>query len=454
VSTKLKSVTVAVLSWNGRDHLSNCLEALDRQLDPGVEWEVSILDNGSGDGTRELLARAYPESRRLGDGGKGRVRVATSERNLGFCAGNNLLVERCDADAVILLNNDTRPQRAWLAELVEALGSAPADVAAVSGTIIDWEGERLDFARGAMTFDGHAFQVDFRRPLDRVVLPEDRSELLFACGGNMIVRRRSFLEAGGFDPGFFAYLEDVDLGWRLWAGGERVVLSRGAVVGHRSMASSDSLGMFNRGILFERNAFATVATNYDDELWPQMMPAVLLTLQARVHRLLTGSNRGGESLLHDPYAAADGDFGAALGGMPQPTWIEKWRGWGTRELVARGVRKLRRLVAEAVHPDAGHLDASALASGAVDLRDPRTLAHLRAVSKILAGLDGLAERRARLLARRRRADREIFERFPLLVVPTYPGDEELFASPGFRAWLPASVPLQERRLDEIMELGG
>ena len=452
MSTRLHSVSVAVLSWNGREHLSACLAALDRQVDPRVDWEVSILDNGSSDGTAEWLAREYPESRRLGACGRGRLRWRKTARNLGFCAGNNRLIEECESDAVVLLNNDTRPEAEWLAELVEALGSAPEDVASVSGTMVDWEAARLDFAGGAMTFDGHAFQIDFRRPLSRVRLPAEGSELLFACGGNMIVRRRSFLEAGGFDESFFAYLEDVDLGWRLWAGGERVVLSRAAIVRHRSMASSDLLGMFNRGILFERNAFVTAFSNYDEELWPMMMPAVLLTLQSRVHRLLTGSNPGGEWLLYDPYATPrSGEEGAGhppLAVAPNPTLLEKWRGWGTRELLRRGVRKLRRRVAEALHPQ-----AAAFSREAVDVRDPRTLAHLRAVSKILRDLDSIAVRRARLLGRRARRDREIFERFPLLVVPTYPGDEELFAGSGFRSWLPAGVPLAERRLDEIMELG-
>ena len=62
------------------------------------------------------------------------------------------------------------------------------DVAAVSGKIVDWEGERLDFGRGVMTFDGHAFQLDFRRPLDRARVPAAGEELLFACGGNMLIR--------------------------------------------------------------------------------------------------------------------------------------------------------------------------------------------------------------------------------------------------------------------------
>ena len=81
------------------------------------------------------------------------------------------------------------------------------------------------------------------------------------------------LRAGGFDPAYFAYYEDVDLGWRLWASGQRVLAAPRAVVHHRSGATSELLGLYRRGFLFERNAFLTVYKNVDDELWPRLMPA-------------------------------------------------------------------------------------------------------------------------------------------------------------------------------------
>ncbi|MBZ0088757.1 MAG: hypothetical protein K8H90_00100, partial [Thermoanaerobaculia bacterium] len=67
-----------------------------------------------------------------------------------------------------------------------------------------------------------------------------------------------------------------------------------------------------------------------------------------------------------------------------------------------------------------------------------------------SGLDALAEERARLGARRRRSDRELFERFPLWVVPTYPGDMALFASPGFAACLPGDLRFERATLSEVM----
>ncbi|HWM95101.1 MAG TPA: glycosyltransferase family 2 protein [Thermoanaerobaculia bacterium] len=434
----MKKIAVALLSWNGRHHLETCLPALAAQKDPGVEWEILVLDNGSTDGTADWLRKTWPK-----------VRLIASPVNLGFCAGNNrLAAEASDADALALLNNDTRPEPSWLAALVDALRSAPADVAAVSGKIVDWEGERLDFGRGVMTFDGHAFQLDFRRPLDRARVPKPGEELLFACGGNLLIRRSSFLEAGGFDESYFAYLEDVDLGWRLWSGGERILFAPDAVVRHRSSATSDLLGLFNRGFLFERNAFLTAYKNYEEELWQRIMPALMLTLTARTHWLLVGNNPGTGTLRVDPYDGWIANTGG--NGVPAPpprvpitpgNILLKLREHGPRKFMAKVTERLRAV-----------RSTPPTAPDGPRLTDERTIAQLRSIHWLLGHLDGAAERRAAIQSRRRRSDREIFERFPLYVVPTYPGDEHLFASPGFEAWLPADLPLVRCKLEEVMDL--
>jgi GT2 family glycosyltransferase len=438
---------VAILSWNGRQHLETCLAALEDQRDPGVPWEVLVLDNGSTDGTAAWMEAGFARHPR--------VRLVASPINLGFCAGNNRLVAEARGDAVAFLNNDTRPRPGWLAALVDALAGAPDDVAAVSGKIVDWAGERLDFGRGVMTFDGHAFQLDFRRPLTAARVPAAGEELLFACGGNMLVRRGSFLAAGGFDEDYFAYLEDVDLGWRLWSGGERVTFAPDAVVHHRSSATSDLLGSYNRGFLFERNAFLTAFKNYEAGLWERVMPALMLALVSRTQTMLVENNPNTATLRLDPYAgwiantAAAPPSAPAAAAPPAPPPLTlgriagKLREHGPREFVRRGLRKLR---APAPAP-------SGTPPAPPSLTDERTVSQLRAVQWVLGHLDRAADRRAAVQRRRRRSDREIFERFPLYLVPTYPGDQALFASPGFQSWLPEDLPLVRRRLEEVMEMG-
>lgn len=449
---RLRKVSVALLSWNGRSHLETCLEALAAQRDPGVDWEILVLDNGSTDGTADWMRReVLPRMPR--------VRLIASQVNHGFCGGNNRLVAEASGDAVAFLNNDTRPRPEWLGALVAALAAAPPDVAAVSGKIVDWAGERLDFGRGVMTFDGHAFQLDFRKPLERARVPAAGEELFFACGGNMLIRRESFLRAGGFDEDYFAYLEDVDLGWRLWAGGERVTFVPDAVVHHRSSATSDLLGLYNRGFLFERNAFLTAFRNYEAGIWERIMPALLLTVLSRTQTLLLENNPGAETLRLDPYAghiantAPAGAGPALVSSTPQlppiTTWEGfrvRWQGYGPRDLVRRGLRKLGGRV---LPPSPAH--------GAPEppkLTDERTVAQFRALSWLLGNLDRAAAQREIIQKRRKRSDREIFERFPLYVVPTYPGDHALFDSPGFQAWLPSDLPLERKTLQEVMEWGG
>jgi GT2 family glycosyltransferase len=453
-------VSVAIVSWNGRHHLETCLEALRGQEDPGIPWEVLVLDNGSTDGTSAWLSRHHPW-----------VRLVASPANLGFAAGNNRLVELAAGDAVALLNNDTRPRPGWLSALVEALAAAPPDVAAISGLILDWEGRRLDFARGILTFDGHAFQLGFRRPLAEVELPAPGTELPFPCGGNVLLRRESFRAAGGFDADYFAYLEDVDLGWRLWAGGERVVFAPEAVVHHRSAGTSDLLGLFNRGFLFERNAFLTAYKNYEAGLWERMMPAVMLTLLARTQALLAGNNPGGELLRVDPYAGSiagtgrRAESGKAAGASPrafaEPATGDrllaelrgKWSRLGPREFLRRGLHKAIDRLLGGSGESGRAAGGPSVEAPAVKLADPRTISQLRALSYVLSHLDRAAAKRELVQARRRRSDRDYFERFPLHVVPTYPGDEELLAGAGFNAWLPTDLQFIRRGLCEVMEVG-
>jgi len=295
-------------------------------------------------------------------------------------------------------------------------------------------------------------------------VPKAGEELLFACGGNLLIRKASFLAAGGFDEAFFAYLEDVDLGWRLWSGGERVTFAPGAVVHHRSSATSDLLGLFNRGFLFERNAFLTAFKNYEAGLWERLMPAVLLAFLSRTQSMLVANNPGGESLAIDPYAGwiantAQRKPGARGAASPRPSFAHnapalppreslspaglwrRFRRYGGRDLLRRGLIKL-----------AGRLGTDPLA-GAPRLTDERTIAQFRTAAYLLGHLDETTAKRAVIQARRKRPDAEIFERFPLYLVPTYPGDEDLFASDGFAALLGEDLPIVRATLDDVMAIG-
>lgn len=423
--THVASVAVAIVSWDGREHLETCLEALEGQRSPGIPVRIVVLDNGSCDGTSEWLAQRHPD-----------VDVLRSDKNLGFCGANNLVARHTDADAIAFLNNDTRAEPDWLGRLVTTLRDSPPDVAAVSGHSVSWDATQLDFARGHMLFDGHAYQDGMGMALADAPLPEEGEELQFPHGGNMLVRRDVFLELGGYDEGFFAYFDDVDLGWRLWSAGYRVVASP-ARVRHRSMGTSRRLGEENRSFLYVRNAFRTVYKNYDDDMWQRLMPAVMITFMARTRTSLAENNPGGGTLTLDPYqgliANTPAPHAPAATATDAGRLLRHARRWGAGALMFRvgellRIRGMRRLGYDTAEPPPV-------------MSDVYTVSRFRALSSLIANLDDAAACRMRVQDRRRRTDREIFERFPLRLAAINPGDQELFDSSGFQAWLPTDPRL-------------
>jgi GT2 family glycosyltransferase len=336
------------------------------------------------------------------------VRLLPLGANHGLTGGIAAGLARSEARYVVFLNNDAVPEPGWLKALLDAIEGAPDDVMSVGGKIVDPTGQFIDFIGGSLTFDGHAFQNGFRYPLASRDEPEAGAEILFACGGNMISRREPLVALGGFDDDYFAYLEDVDFGWRSWLAGHRVLFEPRAVVRHKSNATSQRLGDFERGVLFERNALQTALKNY--ESLPDAAGSLFFTFLSRLHHYATTRNDGAGELLRAPFSKT---------------------ATTSRSLLARVRRRL--------------FGAKPLAT----IDDPLTSMQFRAFAWTMAHADRIAGKRAAVQSMRKRSDREIFERFPLQIVPTYPGDETLMDSALFRMLRP-SLPAVERSLSDIM----
>ena len=360
---------------------------------------VTVVDNGSTDGSIAAVTAAHPNARFIPLG-----------TNRGFTGGLAAALATSRARNVVFLNNDAVPEPGWLAAFTRAIDEAPDDVVSLGGRIISLDGTQIDFIGGAMTFDGHAFQEGFRMPIGSRPEPKAGDEILFACGGNMISRREALLELGAFDDDYFAYLEDVDFGWRTWIAGRRALFEPRATVRHASSSTSNRLGDFERGVLFERNALQTAIKNF--EKLQESASSILFTYLHRLHHYATTRNANAQELTRE---------------LGTPSTLPP-RERGLRGRVKRKVRGTPPLAA---------------------IDDPLTAMQFRAFDWILRNEAKLAEKRARVQAMRKRSDREIFERFPLLVVPTYPGDDTLMSTQLFRI-LRGELPSVDRTLSDII----
>src|SRR5919201_6754939 len=263
----LPSVALVVPTHNGSRLLSECLDSVAARDYPRDRLETIVVDNASTDETPRLLASTYPW-----------VRALRQSRNLGFAEALDVAARASEAECLAVANDDMRFDAAWLRELVAAYDPS-AGYSCVGGLILDVAGEHLDFADGYIGFDGWGGPLGYRSAIDEVAIVDGR-ELSFACGGSLLVDRKLFLELGGFDPAFFAYLEDVDFGWRLWLAGHRVRLAAKARSFHHHSATGLTVPAHQRMVLFERNALLMLLKNVgEDDVYRFLAGALCLVAE-------------------------------------------------------------------------------------------------------------------------------------------------------------------------------
>lgn len=219
---------MVIVCWNSAAYLSRCLEALVAQTYRG--FEVIIVDNASTDGSPDI-AQGHPQLR---------LRLEQLPTNIGFAAATNLGAHLARGTWLALLNPDAFPEPVWLEQLVNAATSYPNSFFAsrqIQGNrpvLLDGEGDTYYTS-------GLALRQNYNM---RYFGADPPKEVFSACAAAAMYPRREFLEAGGFDEDYFAYHEDVDLGFRLRLRGLRCFLVQTAVVRHVGAASTGARSAF------------------------------------------------------------------------------------------------------------------------------------------------------------------------------------------------------------------
>ena len=249
-----------IVAWNSGAHLQRCLDALAAQT--VTDFETLLWDNASTDGAVET-ARLPP-----------RTRVLRSPENLGFAAANNRAVAAGRSRWIAALNPDAFPEPDWLEQLLATAERHDAEAVA-SLQLDDADPAILDGAGDSMSIFGIGWRGGYGAP--RSAAPTEEVEVFSPCAAAALYRRDVWEALGGFDERFFAYFEDVDLGFRIRLRGGRTVFSPRAVVRHVGSASSRTVSGFaeRHGT---RNRLWTFARD---------MPAVLMPLALPLHLAAT-----------------------------------------------------------------------------------------------------------------------------------------------------------------------
>jgi GT2 family glycosyltransferase len=229
--------SVIVLNYNGKAFLDECIAALAAQT--FQDFELLMVDNASTDGSLELLQSRYA----------GQFRLILNAENLGFAEGNNVAIREARGRYVVFLNNDTRVDPAWLAELVAAAEARP-EAGMFASQVRAYEAPDTMDTSGIIVYrDGMSRGMGRLEPAARYSEP---CEVLAPSACAALYRKEVLDAIGGFDADFFAYCEDLDLGMRARLAGWTGWYVPTAIVYHKYSGTGGKYSTF-KAFLVERN---------------------------------------------------------------------------------------------------------------------------------------------------------------------------------------------------------
>ena len=239
-------VSFVIVNWNGRHLLQECLSSV--LVQDYQDFEILLVDNGSNDDSVAYVREKFPQ-----------VKLIQLSENQGFAGPNNLAFQNAQGSYVATINNDLTLDPSWLGVLLAKLDSDP-DCFSVQGKILRAD-ERTTIDTcglgmrpcGAARNLGHNKSEIIQSPIARPI---------FTASAGAALYRQSMLQMlSFFDPTYFAYYEDLDLGWRARLKGWHSAFVPEARAYHKVHGTSANVPGNFLWFLSERNRIRTMVKN-------------------------------------------------------------------------------------------------------------------------------------------------------------------------------------------------
>jgi len=253
-----KLTSIIILNYNGTNFLKDCIDSIIRETH--YPYEIIIVDNNSPDKSGEIFAKKYPD-----------IKFILNENNVGVPEGLNIGIKNSTGNFIVLLNNDLILMPNWLEHFFKAYeqtGDAlyhPKSLKFKDPTILDGTGGMINifgfgFARDKGIKDNHQH--------------EKQEEVSYASGTCMFVPKKIFDKIGLFDSTFFAYHEELDLGWRAKIFGFKSYYVPESIIHHYGSAHwkwSPQVFYF-----LERNRWLVLLKNYSTGTLLKLFPSLII----------------------------------------------------------------------------------------------------------------------------------------------------------------------------------
>jgi N-acetylglucosaminyl-diphospho-decaprenol L-rhamnosyltransferase len=208
-------LTIALVNWNNRDYLKQCLESIEAAQLP-LAYEIVVADNGSTDGSQRMLAQRFPY-----------VKLVQNEGNVGVARGNNQCIEHSTGRHIYILNNDTLVNSDSILAMVRFLEEHPT-AGAVGGNLLNPDGSlQVSFCRFPTLWEEFLLVTHLGKRLNPYfpghngVWPYVRA-VDWISSASILVRRSAIEGIGLIDEEYFIYSDETDWQYRLWKAGWEV----------------------------------------------------------------------------------------------------------------------------------------------------------------------------------------------------------------------------------------
>jgi GT2 family glycosyltransferase len=254
-------VSVIILNHNGRHMLKVCLDSVLAQSYENLE--IIFVDNGSSDGSVEFVRENYLS----------RVQVIANGWNLGYVLAANQGIEDSKGEFLVVLNNDTKVDREWIAHLVRT-ALTDSNIGICASKQLNFDNPKIIDSTGVRLFRGGYARDRGKGEVDRGRY-ETTQEIFGAAGASAFYRRAMLDRIGLFDTDYFAYCEEFDLCFRAQLYGWLCVFVPDALVYH--MGGATRARKDERFLIYyvERNRIFTIIKNYPLQLFSLTLPYLL-----------------------------------------------------------------------------------------------------------------------------------------------------------------------------------
>jgi len=249
--SNLPLISLPIVNYNGAKFLKQCLTSVLSADYPKLE--VIFFDNGSSDDSVDLVRKIFSDNPHL--------TIIENSRNIGLAKAANICAKIASGKYLLFLDTDTQIEGNCVKEIVNVLEKNP-NVGGGQCKLLYIDDRKIFYSTGTFL---DTVGICHYRGVNKIDKGQYNSisSIFAAIGAAFFVRKELFDRLGGFDEDYFTWGEDIDLCWRIWLSGHKVIFIPTAVVYHKGSGTSGRVNERRRVCITYRNWIITKVKNHE-----------------------------------------------------------------------------------------------------------------------------------------------------------------------------------------------